>query len=368
MKIYRWLITIFIIAVTISSLGFAKFQQIQAAMAMAESFPEPSAAVNSIVTEQTQYQTSEKTTGQISATQVVQLQNELAGNISNVNFSAGQTVEKGQVLLSFNATEELAQLKAAEASVILAQNNFERMTKLIKLKKISQQEYDASKAQLLVDQSSVENLKAIIAKKRIIAPFSGVVGLDTYQVGQFISANTALTTLVGNDSKVWIDLQLAQTKEKLKVGDSVLVKAINNRQEYKEAKIIAKNSQIKSQSRHMKYRAQLQGGRQWFEHNEIVEVKVIKPEQSVILVPSASISRNQSGDYLFALDKDDNNQYRARSIKVEIGQRVADQQVVLTGIQAGQLISTQGTFKLREGLLVYPSETEPASPTLNEGA
>lgn len=357
MQISRWLIAIFIIAITIASLGFVKFQQIEAAVAMAESFPEPSAAVNSLITTRTEYQESEKSTGEVSATQVVNLQNELPGIITIVNFSAGQKVKKGQLLLALNAVEEEAQLDAAKANLKLAQNNFERMDKLLKQNKVSQQEFDRSNAQLHVNKGSVKNLEAIIAKKRIIAPFDGVVGIDTYQVGQFLIAHTKITTIVGTDATIWIDFQLAQTKEKLAIGDNVLVKSINDPvNAYKKAKIIAKNSQIKSLSRHMKYRAELINGRHWYEHNEIVDIKVLKDIQNLIIVPNSAVSRNQNGNYLFTLKKDEKQNYRAHRVTVEVGKRLYDDQIIKSGIAAGELIATEGAFKLREGLLVYPKE------------
>ncbi len=366
MKLSRWLAAIFIITITISGLGFAKFQQIQAAIAMGESFPEPSAAVNSIIITKTDYQESEKVTGQVLATQVVKLQNELPGIITKVNFSAGENVQQDQLLLAINTAEEKAQLDAAKANLVLAQSNFVRMSKLIKQKKISQQEFDNSNAQLQVNKSNVVNLEAIIAKKQINAPFDGVVGLDTYQIGQFIAANTAITTVVGSEPAIWIDFQLAQTKEKLMLGEQVLIKAINNQESrYSTAKIIAKNSQIKSQSRHMKYRAELTNGRQWFEHNEIVDIKVLKANQQLVLVPNSAVSRNQNGNYLFILEKDEQDQYRAHRVKVELGKRLLDQQIIKSGIEAGKLIATEGAFKLREGLLVYPKEVSLTSLAAN---
>ena len=358
MKLSRWLAAIFIVAVTVTGLGFVKFQQIQAAMAMAASFPEPSAAVNSLVTKTVNFQESEKVTGQVSATQVVQLQNELPGIITKVNFTAGQTVKKGQLLLSLNIAEESAQLAAAKANLALSKSSFKRLEKLLKQKKISQQEFDNANAEVLVNTANVNNLKAVIAKKQVYAPFDGVVGIDTYQVGQFMAANTMITTIVGTDSNVWVDFQLAQTRDKLAIGDQVMVKAVNaSENSYLPATIIAKNSQIKSQSRHMTYRAQLENGRNWHEHNEIVDIKVLKPLKEVVIVPNTSISRNQQGDYLFVLQKDDNDHYRAHRVTVDLGKRLGDEQIIKSGIEAGQLIATEGAFKLREGLLVYPKNT-----------
>lgn len=356
MNLSRWLAAIIIIVVTISGLGFTKFQQIQAAIAFGESFPEPSAAVNSVVTSSNQYQEYEKASGQVSATEVVQLQNELPGLVTKVNFTAGQFVKKGQVLLTLNTVEENAQLNASKANLELAENNFTRIEKLLNQNKVSQQEFDNAKTQLQVSKANVDNLNAVIAKKTVIAPFSGTVGLDTFQVGQFISANTNITTLVGSEPQVWIDFQLAQTKARLSIGDEILVKAINaSKNDYKTAKIIAKNSQINNQSRHLKYRAELLNGRQWYEHNELVDISILKPAQDLVIVPNSAVSRNQHGSYVFTLEKDEAQQYRAHRVEVELGKRIKDSQIIMSGIEAGKLIATEGSFKLREGLLVFPT-------------
>jgi len=368
MKLYRWLTAIFIISITVAGLGFVKFQQIQAAIAMGESFPEPSATVNSIITSTTNHQENEKVTGQVSATQVVQLQNELSGIITTVSFSAGQEVKKGQLLLALNTVEEKSQLDSANANLVLADNNFTRMKKLLSQNKVSQQEFDTANAQLKVNKANVENLKAVINKKHIIAPFDGVVGLDTYQVGQFIVTNSVITTLVGNEPAIWVDFQLAQTKEKLVINDHILIKAINDPiSSYKKARVIAKNSQITNLSRHMAYRAELIDGRQWYEHNEIVNIKILRSNQELMLVPNSAVSRNQNGDYLFTLEKDKNQQYRAHRIKVELGKRLKDQQIIKSGIEVGKQIATEGAFKLREGLLVYPKEETALKTNVNTG-
>lgn len=356
MKLSRWLAAIFIIAITIASLGFVKFQQIQAAIAMAESFPEPSAAVNAIKTQQTSYQDSYKVMGQISATQVVDLQNELGGIITEVNFSGGDLVNKGQLLLSLNVEQEKAQLAAAKANYKLATSNFARMKKLLAQNKVSQQEYDSADAQLLVSKAEITNLKAVIAKKQILAPFTGIAGLQTYQNGQYLAPGSHVTRLVGTENDMWVDFKIAQTKAKLLIGETVSINTIGNTERsVVKAKVIAKNGQIDANSRHQAYRAVFSNIDAQFIHNEVVSVEISSPEQQVVLVPGAAVSRNQHGDYLFTLNKDEQGQYRATRVEVTLGQRVDDNQIVFSGIEENRLIATEGAFKLREGLLVYPT-------------
>lgn len=356
MNIHRWIIATLTILLIISSLGFFKYQQIQASIKMAESFPEPSAAVDTVVTEISTFKPSIIVTGQAVATKVVVLQNELPGVIDHIAFSAGDFVTKGQLLLSQNTVEEKARLDAAFASLKLARNNFERMKSLVKSNKVSQQQYDSADAEFKIAKANIANFESIIAKKQFRAPFSGQLGLESYQLGQYLAANTHITTLVDDEPVMWIDFQLSQTQRQLTVGELVYVAAIHrdNNNALLPAKIIAKSGQVTAQSRHMKYRAELPNGRQWLSHNEIVKIRVPEVEFHAVLVPAASVVRNQSEAFVFELILDAAKQYRAKALPVQLGTRDGDKHVILSGVNGGVLIATEGAFKLREGLLVYP--------------
>ncbi len=357
MHIKRWLIALFIITITIGGLGFFKFQQIQAAIAMAEAFPEPSAAVNTHIAQVSEFQDSYQVTGQIVAKQMVGLQNEHAGIITKVNFKPGQLVTEGQLLLSLNVSEEQAQLSSAKASEVLAKQDFKRMTTLVAENKVSQQEYDAADAQLKIAQANIANLQSIIAKKQVIAPFTGTVGLENYQKGQFIGANSNITTLVGQDKNIWVDFKLPQTQQQLTTGDTVVVNAISNQTGKQQftAKVIAKNSAMLANSRHLTYRAEIADGSQLFSHNELVKVTIQLAAKNVVLLPNSAVVRDQFGTYVFLLNQDEQSNYRAKRLTVEAGEHVGEQQIIMSGLNGGELIATDGAFKLREGLLVYPN-------------
>lgn len=357
MNFYRWFITILVILVTILGLGFVKYQQVQAAIAMAESFPEPSAAVKTTVTEVSEFTPVTRVTGQAVATKVIELQNELPGVIDVVNFTGGSSVSAGQLLLAQNTVEEKAQLDAAVATLKQSQNNFTRMKKLVASDKVSQQEFDAADAQFKVAKANVANLKSIIAKKQIHAPFSGRLGLETYQVGEFLPANSSITTLVDDGPAIWVDFKLPQTHRTLQVGEEVRVRAITNLETmtWHSAQIIAINSQINNQSRHLTYRAVLPQGGEWLQHNEMVKITVAAKSQEVVKVPGAAVIRNKAGALVYQLAKDEKGMYRAVALPVSLGTRVGDEQIVLDGLVPGTLIATEGAFKLRQGLLVYPS-------------
>jgi membrane fusion protein (multidrug efflux system) len=70
-------------------------------------------------------------------------------------------------------------------------------------------------------------------------------------------------------------------------------------------------------------------------------------------VPDLAIKRDALGNYVFVLEAGDNGTYRAKLMPVELGERQGDHVMILSGIEAGQLIANKGSFKLFPGMKVY---------------
>ncbi len=354
MKIMRWVTTIGLIATVVASLGFVKFSQIQAMIAMAESFPEPSAAVQTHTTSTETYRVKSKVTGQVVAPQMVTLTNEYQGKIVKVGFAPGQLVEEDQLLLVLDSSEEKSRLVAANARVALADKTVARLRDLRKQNRVSAESLDQAEAELAIAQSEVSSLEVIIAKKTIRAPFDGTVGLNQFHQGQFLAAYSEITTLVGRQSQMWIDFKLPQTAMPLNMGDSIDYVTIGGHPVQGSAKLIAKTQVLTASSRHIQYRAAFVNSAQ-LGHNTLVNLFVPKDQAfNVVMVPNSAVKRDHFGDYVFLLEKDDAGQYRAVPRQVKLGHREKDQQVVLSGLTGGEFIATEGSFKLREGLLVHP--------------
>jgi membrane fusion protein (multidrug efflux system) len=99
MNFWRWLWTLLFCLIVVSVLGLVKFNQIKAAIAFGESFPEPSETVQVVVAQQSQWQSNLTVMGEAVATKSLDLRNELEGVITKVGFVSGGKVAKGSVLL-----------------------------------------------------------------------------------------------------------------------------------------------------------------------------------------------------------------------------------------------------------------------------
>ena len=104
-------------------------------------------------------------------------------------------------------------------------------------------------------------------------------------------------------------------------------------------------------SRQLKYRAKVLTSELNIKPNQLVKVAVpITAQQSVLVVPSLAIVRDQLGEYVFKLIKDDNGDYRASREKVVLGDRLNEKVIVSKGLTSGELVAAKGAFKLRPGL------------------
>jgi len=356
----RWFAAIVIVVVVIATLGFVKYNQVQAAIAFGESFPEPSAAVNTLVTEVSEYKEQIRVTGQIVAPQTLMVSTELPGKIAKVGFVPGATVKSGQILIAQDVSQEQAQLAAAKARVELNKKTLSRYENLFSQQRISQDQVDQAQTDLTIARAEVDNLNASIEKKTILAPFNGTVGLEQYQVGELLPAGANITYLVGINDFIWLDFQLPQTQQQLSIGESVQVKVIGGSMSSPtmEAQVIAKSAALTASSRHVKYRAQLDNSNNQFSHNQVVTVSVPQRIENAVLVPNSAVTRNQHGEFVYLLEQDENEQYRAKPIKVTVGKRKGDSQLITSGLVGGEFIATQGAFKLHQGLLVYPNQAD----------
>jgi membrane fusion protein (multidrug efflux system) len=356
MNIKRWTVSLFGLAIIISTLGFIKFNQIQAAIAFGESFPEPSAAVKSSYVEQFIYSETSNVIGQLQAKKAIDIRNEYAGLITKVNIKPGDFVKKGQILFEQDVRIERANLQAEEAKLTLAESTYARLAALLKQKRTSPDKVEQARANVLIAQAQIANIKAVIDKKVIKAPFSGLLGLTHYYEGQFLNANTQLTSLIAQDDTIWVNFKLPQTLPQLTIGDMVSVNLISTDTQSSnslKARVIAKDTAVDVSARQLAYRAELVNSQFELHHNQIVSVIVSAPSKPMLAVPTNAITRNQLGAFVYKLSQDDKKNWRAQSVQVELGDRQGDMQLIKQGLKGDEFIATEGAFKLKDQLLVY---------------
>ena len=367
MNVTKWLVVITILAGTIFSLYSYKSSLQAVASAQAENMPEIAAVVTAVEVSTINYQKHIQVSGEVQAFKFLILNNELAGEITRLNAISGHIVKKGQMLLELDHRNEDARLMAAKATLVLRQQTLNRNIELQKNRGISEEKVDEARAAVQIAQADITVIATAIDKKTLTAPFTATVGIHTLEVGQYLDKNSQVLELVGVNDFTWVDFNLPQLYQELDLASTVKVSPINKDTSF-DASIIAIDPQLSRLSRHLKYRAQLPSSTLALKPNTLVSVIVpIDNKSTLATVPDLAIKRDALGNYVFVLEAGDQGSYRAKQVPVELGDRQGDHVMILSGLEAGQLIANSGSFKLFPGMKVYLAK-ETANNVIQETA
>lgn len=161
--------------------------------------------------------------GSLRSRQGVMLRPEISGRITRLNFTDGQRVRKGQLLVQFDDQLPQAQILQSQAELSIVQANQKRNQELVAQNFISQRSLDESAANLQVGQAKLALAKATAARLRIVAPFDGIVGIRQVNVGDYLKDGADIVNLEDIDA-IYVDFRLPERyQSKIKRGQTALL-------------------------------------------------------------------------------------------------------------------------------------------------
>ncbi|MBT8139187.1 MAG: efflux RND transporter periplasmic adaptor subunit [Gammaproteobacteria bacterium] len=367
MNVKRWTLTIFACALIVALLGGYKYLQIRKAITFAESFPETSVAVESVVAAYSDVQGYIETTGEIVAPQLLELRNEVAGRIETVNFVSGQRVEKGANLLQLDVAEERARLQAAKARAELARIELKRAEKLRIQRSISEEAVDTARSQYAVAKADIAALNAQIRKKTLRAPFDAMAGIHSLEPGQILQANTLISNLVGLQDYLWVDFYLPFERNEVTVGDRLQLGLRGQPEVHIDGEVIASESVISAASRSIRLRGKIPD-HQALKHNASVDIKLPARKLRAVRLPANAVRRDTVGEFVYVLLSDSEGALRAYRRPVQLAGVESGVAMIKSGVDPGDRVATIGAFKLRENMLVKPHLADNPAESHDSGA
>ena len=353
----RMIVTLGIAVVIIAGLGFVKFKQIQTAIAQGAAFQMPPEAVTTIVATAEQWPATLSAIGTMVAVQGVTVSADLPGTVDKILFESGQAVQAGDVLALFDTRQEQAQLAALEAQRDLAHITFERLRGLLNERVISQAEFDRASTESRQTEARVGEVRAMIERKKIRAPFSGILGLRQVNLGQYLAGGGELVTLQAL-SPIHANFGVPQQAvSQISVGRSVRITTDDTSGAQWTGRVTAIDSRVDEATRNIQIQATLANPDGKLRPGMFVQAEVILgPSHALIALPASAISYAPYGDSVFVvgdLKDPDGRTYRGvRQQVVKVGPARGDQIAILSGIKAGEEVVTSGVFKLRNGAAV----------------
>ena len=341
-----------------AALGWYKYQSIVAASQQGPP-PEMPEAVSISLALPITFRNTVTAIGTVRAPRSIMLSNEIAGKVVEIPLQAGQTVEKGDVLLVLDKTVEAAMLLSAEARQRMAKSMRERTKLSANANAASGNEIDQAEAEMAQADAEIARLRAVIDKKTFVAPFRAKAGLLNTHVGQYLSEGTEITTLQGIDEYVHIDFMMPQiVADTVEIGQDVrlLVEPIPL-----VARVIAFDALADRSTRNLMGRAKLSNPPLYMQPNDSVKVEISYGEpRNEIAIPAESLRRAPAGAFVFVAAIDKSGALRATKRPVMPGQMIGGSVVIHKGLDTSDRVIVDGSFKLHEGALVADSTVEHA--------
>lgn len=358
----KFVLALFGLLLVVGIIAGIKTLQIQKMIAQGSQFVPPPETVTAVVAESTSWTSTLQAVGSLEAVQGVTVSAEVPGKVVGIEFEAGQNVAKGATLLHLDASSELAQLPGVDAEVALARANLERYTRLLAEKIISKAEYDAAVAGESQARAQAANLRAIIAKKTVKAPFAGRLGIRLVNLGQILREGDPIVSLQAPDP-MYVNFRLPQGDlPQLQVGLPVRVSIDAAAGQVVEGRITAINPEVDSATRNIRIQATLSNPDGVLRSGMFATVEVVLPEASdVLVIPATSVLYAPYSDSVFVVEPKDPAQPESglvlRQQFVRIERKLGDFVALESGLKAGEQVVSTGVFKLRNGQAVVVDNT-----------
>lgn len=338
------------LVIIIAALAGTKALQIGAMVEQGKKFVPPPVTVTSFQVKSDTWTSELSAVGTLTAVQGVEVSAEMAGKVVEIGFQPGAVVKKGDLLLRQDTTSEKAQLPGLIAQVELARSELERADQMLSGEIISQSDYDKAKAAYDLAVSQVANLRSVIAKKTISAPFSGRLGIRQVNLGQMLREGDPIVTLQNLDP-IFVDFSLPQQQiARVSTGQTVRV-TCDALAEGREGRITTINPLVDSATRNIRLQGTLGNDDGQLRPGMFVDATVALPElRKVLIIPATAVLYAPYSNSVFVIEKvKEGEGMKLRQQFVTLDGEHGDFVAVDSGLKEGETIVSTGVFKLRNG-------------------
>ncbi len=266
--------------------------------------------------------------------------NGTGGQVKEIFVKKGDQVKKGQLLLKLDDYLMQQQLATAKQQVAYTKDLYERRKNLWDQQIGS--EVELVNAKNLADQAQrqVDLINRQIELTKVYADISGVADDVNIRLGEFFSGNNQIRIVNTTDLKA-----VAQVPEnylgQVKVGSKIKVVIPELKDKTIETKITVTGKTIDASTRSFYVEAKLPFDKDFYP-NQVALIKIQDyTKASALTIPLNTLQNDEKGKYVMVALKD-GDRLVARKKPITIGMMAGDKVEVLTGIQAGDEIITEG--------------------------
>ena len=289
--------------------------------------------------------------GTLNAKESVDLTSPVTEIVTKISFTDNQRVKQGDVLVEMDIAEEQAELAEQKSILAEAKRQVKRLTPLVKEGAASASVLDENKRNLEGATARIKAIQARINQRILKAPFDGVLGLRNVSIGALAQPGDIITT-IDDDRVMKIDFSVPEIfLATLKPGVVVLAETEAFADKVFRGEIAHVDSRVDPVTRSIRARALVKNEDGLLKPGLLMLVKLQKNPRTALLIPEEALIVNGTNKFVFVVsEKEGKTSVEQR--KVELGKRQFGEAEILSGLEIGEQIVTQGVLRIRQGAAV----------------
>ena len=306
---------------------------------------------------------------------------QVAGVLTRINYTEGQTVKRGQPLVEIDPRpfqlaldQAVAQQARDQAELENARVILDRNRTLLSQDSIAQQDVDTQAATVKQLQGTVESDRAAASTARlnleyssVTAPISGRVGLRPVDIGNYVSSGdtngiATITQLSPIDVVFTLPADSVTVIQQQVHGGNALPTTVLDRTRTKvlgQGTFLTLDNQIDTQTGTVRAKSRFENTDGVLFPNEFVNVQLqVDTLKQAVVVPTNAIRHGPQGDFVFVIDQDNT----AHITLVKVGPTSEDRVSIREGLKAGDRVVTEGGDRLTDGSVVHLPGQQTGAP------
>ena len=297
--------------------------------------------------------------GNLRASDAIDVTSEVNGIVTEIKFTEGQAIKKGNILFLLDASIEKAEISIQKADVNRWTALLERRQrlarsaeKLSETKNIARTRLDQlltdeteALAQLQIAKATLQIAERRFYKKIVRAPFDGIVGLKLKSIGEYLEPGEVITSLDSIDP-IELDFEVPESAiSALEIGVEInaFTRAWGN--EVFSGIVKSINTRVNLESRSITVRAKINNTNLKLKPGMFMIVKLpVVTHKNAIIIPEEAVLTDGTLRTVYVIKDGITN-----SKAVKLGQRLPGEVEVLEGISSDAIVITGGIQKVRDG-------------------
>lgn len=320
--------------------------------------------------------------GQTEAAATVQIHAQVTGFLQKIAFKEGSVVKKGQLLFVIDPRPYQDVLSEAKATLSVDQatvNNTEEIVKryepLAAKHAISQQQLDSEIATAKENQADVALAQAQVAAAqlnvdytKVHTPMTGTIGVSQVKVGDLIQSGTTLMDTVYSITPMYVLFGISENQylsyvergRKHPHHPQPIELILGNGTTYDQTGTVNMVAPaVNTSTGTLEIRASFANPQQILKPGLFVRVRfVVRDADNVLVVPQAAIQQLQGSESVYTVGSGN----KVQQVSITTGDMVGNDEIVTSGLKAGDLLIVEGADKVHPGQEVKPQNTTEKIP------